>query len=61
MTTCCSTDIFGDPTAARRDPLGRAADYQDGIRSVAVGIAGNRSLETGQPVLISDLLGESAF
>ena len=50
-------DIFGDPAERARDPLGRAADYQDGIASVAVGIAGNRSLETGQPVLIADLLG----
>ena len=50
-------DIFGDPAERAQDPLGRAADYQDGIASVAVGIAGNRSLQTGQPVLIADLLG----
>lgn len=37
------------------DPLGRAADWQDGIRSIAVGIAGNLSLESGQPVDVSDL------
>ncbi|UCM91402.1 Gfo/Idh/MocA family protein [Streptomyces marincola] len=41
------------------DPLGRAADVTDGLRAVSVGIAGNRSLETGLPVLIPDLgLGE---
>lgn len=37
------------------DPLRRAATLQDGIRAVAVGIAGNRSMSTGEPVLISDL------
>jgi len=54
-------DLFGDADARAADPLGRPAGYLDGIRSVAVGIAGNRSLETGQPVLISELLGESAI
>ncbi len=49
-------ELFGDPSERATDPLRRAADYQDGIRSVAVGIAGNRSLETGEPVLIADLL-----
>ena len=37
------------------DPLGRPASWKDGVRSIAVGIAGNRSLETGQAVLTSDL------
>lgn len=37
------------------DPLGRAADYVDGVRSIAVGISGNRSLETGLPVATTDL------
>ena len=37
------------------DPLGRAAGWPDGVRSVVVGLAGNRSLETGAPVGISDL------
>ncbi|HEU4947613.1 MAG TPA: Gfo/Idh/MocA family oxidoreductase [Kribbella sp.] len=37
------------------DPLERRAGYRDGLRSVAVGIAANRSLETGQPVRISEL------
>ncbi|MET4157173.1 putative dehydrogenase [Agromyces sp. PvR057] len=36
-------------------PLGRVAGYADGVRAVSVGIAGNRSLATGQPVLISEL------
>jgi len=36
-------------------PLGRVAGYADGVRAVSVGIAGNRSLETGTPVRIADL------
>ncbi len=46
-------DVFaGTPSA---DPLGRAASWRDGVRSVVVGIAGNRSLVTGQAVRIADL------
>ena len=37
------------------DPLGRPAGFADGVRAVAVGIAGNRSLVTGQPVAVADL------
>lgn len=37
------------------DPLGRRADLFDGVRAVAVGIAGNLSLETGAAVLPADL------
>ncbi|WP_251452113.1 Gfo/Idh/MocA family oxidoreductase [Microbacterium sp. Marseille-Q6648] len=37
------------------DPLARPADWRDGVRSIAVGIAGNRSLATGLPVEIADL------
>ncbi|MCB2411860.1 Gfo/Idh/MocA family oxidoreductase [Demequina sp. TTPB684] len=37
------------------DPLGRSASWPDGVRSMAVGLAGNRSLETGQAVRIGDL------
>ncbi|WP_172979958.1 Gfo/Idh/MocA family protein [Agromyces agglutinans] len=36
-------------------PLGRVSGYADGVRAVAVGIAGNRSLETGEPVRVADL------
>ena len=46
------SDIFIGPGA---DPLARPADWRDGVRSIAVGIAGNRSLVTGQPVDISQL------
>jgi hypothetical protein len=37
------------------EPLGRVAGYTDGVRAVSVGIAGNLSLSTGQPVVIADL------
>ena len=53
-TPCCSTDLFGGTDRAA-DPLGRPAGYADGVRSVAVGIAGNESLRTGQPVLVEEL------
>jgi predicted dehydrogenase len=56
-------DIFAE--RAEADPLRRAATWQDGVRSVAVGLAGNRSLETGQAVRFHDLnhgaAGELAF
>jgi predicted dehydrogenase len=37
------------------DPLGRPAGYVDGVRAVAVGIAGNESIRTGQAVDIDAL------
>src|SRR6476619_5472976 len=54
-------DLFGNDDARAADPLRRPAVYLDGGASVAVGIAGNRSLETGQPVLISEMLGSSGI
>lgn len=45
-------DVFVGPGD---DPLARPADWTDGVQSIAVGIAGNRSLETGLPVRVSDL------
>jgi hypothetical protein len=53
-------DVFRRDLRISDDPLARAAGYLDGIRAVAVGIAANRSLATGQPVLVDDLnLGAS--
>lgn len=46
-------DIFNGPVA--NDPLARAAGYRDGAYSILTGIAGNRSLQTGQPVHVGDL------
>jgi predicted dehydrogenase len=37
------------------DPLRRPADYLDGMRAIAVGIAANRSIATGEPVQVADL------
>lgn len=49
-------DVFRAPVeGARHDPLGRAAGYLDGVRAVAVGISGNASLASGQPVDVADL------
>jgi predicted dehydrogenase len=46
------SDVFVGPG---EDPLGRPADWRDGVQSIAVGIAGNRSLEIGLPVEVADL------
>ena len=46
--------LFGAATGP--DPLGRSATERDGAASLLVGLAGNRSLETGAPVAVSDLL-----
>lgn len=46
------SDVFRGPGD---DPLKRPASYLDGLRSVAVGIAGNQSMATGAPVRIDDL------
>jgi predicted dehydrogenase len=45
-------DIF---RGAGEDWLERSADWADGVRAIAVGMAGNESLRTGVPVKISDL------
>ncbi len=54
-------EVFVGRTEDPLDPLGRAASWLDGVRSMAVGLAGNRSLETGQAVRTADLdLGPAA-
>ena len=45
-------DLFRGPGA---DPLGRAAGYLDGVRSVLVGVAGNASLAGGEAVHLDEL------
>jgi predicted dehydrogenase len=45
-------DVF---RGAGDDWLERASDWADGVRSIAVGMAGNESLRTGMPVKIADL------
>ncbi|MDJ0789170.1 MAG: Gfo/Idh/MocA family oxidoreductase [Myxococcota bacterium] len=44
-----------DPDAPP-DPLGRGASERDGAASIALGVAANRSIATGGPVLVSSLL-----
>jgi len=46
-------DIFGTP---EYDPLHRAASYIDGAMSILTGIAANKSIATGMPVNIDDLV-----
>jgi hypothetical protein len=48
-------DVFRRDLRLADDPLGRAAGYLDGVRAVAVGIAANESLITGQAVRVADL------
>jgi hypothetical protein len=45
-------DVFRGATA---DRLGKQAGYRDGLASVAVGLAANTSMVTGQPVRIEAL------
>ncbi|TCK98290.1 oxidoreductase family protein [Natranaerovirga hydrolytica] len=47
------SDIFGEP---KDDPFNRAASHIDGAMSILTGIAGNKSLATGQAIQIDDLL-----
>lgn len=46
------SDLFNGPG---EDPLGRPSGILDGLRAVAVGIAGNESLATGLPVRVPEL------
>jgi predicted dehydrogenase len=46
-------DLFGDPPP---DPLRRAADHLAGARSILTGIAANRSIATGLPVAVDELV-----
>ncbi|MCC2594048.1 Gfo/Idh/MocA family oxidoreductase [Tessaracoccus sp. OS52] len=48
-------DVFRRDLRTDPDPLGRAAGYLEGVRAVAVGIAANRSLETGRAVTMDEL------
>ena len=46
-------DLFRPGT--QPDPLGRRANFVDGLRSLAVGLAANDSLRSGQAVRVADL------
>ncbi len=45
-----------DPDSQEEDKYLRAADERSGSYSILTGVAGNKSIETGQPVKISDLV-----
>ncbi|MDO5661350.1 MAG: Gfo/Idh/MocA family oxidoreductase [Brachybacterium sp.] len=47
-------EVFRGP---QQDPLSRAADWHDGLRAISIGVAGNESLATGNPVDIRAHLG----
>jgi hypothetical protein len=46
--------LYGPP--GEPDPLGRRATHRDGALSLVTGFAANRSLETGEPVRVAELL-----
>ena len=46
-------DVFA---GAQPDPLGHAAGYIDGAKSILTGIAANISMKTGEPVQVKDLV-----
>jgi predicted dehydrogenase len=48
-------DVLLGPEHSGPDPLGRAAGYLDGVRSVLVGAAANLAMRTGAPVRVADL------
>jgi predicted dehydrogenase len=48
-------DLFRRTAGTAVDPLGRRAGYRDGVRSVLVGIAANRSVATGRTVRLTEL------
>ncbi len=50
-------DIF--ETDLPNDPLARRAGQRDGAYSILVGVAAAKSIDTNQPVNISDLLGDA--
>lgn len=45
-------DVFAGPA---EDSLGKVATWVDGVRSMSVGLAGNKSLATGNAVRVADL------
>lgn len=46
-------DLFGTP---KPDPYNRAASHEDGTMSILTGIAANKSIATGMPIKIGDLI-----
>jgi predicted dehydrogenase len=48
-------DVLLGPERSGPDPLGRAAGYLDGVRSVLVGWSADEAIRTGEPVRLADL------
>jgi len=46
-------DIF---VGVENDPLGHAAGYIDGAKSILIGISANKSMASGMPVNVKDLV-----
>jgi predicted dehydrogenase len=42
---------------AGADPLGRASDWHDGLRAISIGVCGNESIRTGNPIDVHDFMG----
>jgi predicted dehydrogenase len=53
--------LFGPDGGRTPDRLGRAATERDGAASLLVGLAGNASLASGNPVRVADLLDLHAY
>jgi predicted dehydrogenase len=53
--------LFGPDGGRTPDRLGRAATERDGAASLLVGLAGNASLASGNPIRVADLLDLSAY
>jgi hypothetical protein len=51
--TVMLNDIFGDPEP---DRFKRAASHIDGVYSILTGVAGNKSIASGEPVKIDSLI-----
>ena len=47
-------DIFGTPDD---DPLKRAASHIDGVTSIMTGVCANKSIASGLPVKVEEVLG----
>lgn len=46
-------DLFGVP---KPDPFNRAASHEDGAMSILTGVAANKSIATGMPIKVDDLI-----
>lgn len=47
--------LFDEPKNVPPDPMARAADHRAGTLSVLTGLAANRAMEIGQPIVLDDL------